>query len=213
MDRCNCARCASTLCLIDFLITINSITLSICSTRCPWNLCFLSIEINTSDMIDLIKIILKQICIIKCAEDLTNLIFGAETRSIDSTCRRFNNSAVCLDNTSSIHLLDNTTFCEFTILVESKFLNVINLTIQCISNIEFWHNVRRQFKFLTSRCWDSRCLRSKDFNISRQSNCCWNHSRNSIRHVKNLQTARTFFPITNSTVGYSLDINVEVFTE
>ena len=151
MSRGNSARSASALCLIDSLIVINTITCSIYSRCLPGEFFFLSAEVFTRHLVDVIRSCAESIIIVEVAKDLTDLILSANTRIRESACRHFNNSAICLSNASSVKLLQNATFSQFDILVKGEFFNIVNLLIQCITQIEFADDICLNLHLLAKR--------------------------------------------------------------
>ena len=153
MLRCNSARCASTLCLIDSLLVIDTITLSICSACCPGRLFFNSIEVSAFNLVYIRRgcCSAESISSVECAVGFTDSILGANTRILQSACRNLCDSCKCSCSAKVIKLLQNRILSQFDILVKCQLKDVINLLIQSISNIEFGNNICRNNQSLTTR--------------------------------------------------------------
>ena len=151
--RCNSARCASTLCFINSLLVIDTITLSICSTCFPGRLFFNSIEVCTFNLVYVSRrcCCAESISSIKCAKDFTDSILSADTRILQSACRNLCNGCKCSRSAKIIKLLQNRILSQFDILIKCQLKDVINLLIQSISNIEFGDNISRDNQSLTTR--------------------------------------------------------------
>ena len=179
----------------------------ICLVRFPCKLGTRHIKRDLINSVLFTKFILELIIIIEVSIDLTDLISGSKTRSVNTTNRSLNNRSICLDNTDIVDLLDNRPFLKLNILVEDKFLNSIDLLVTSISNIVFRQYNRIDNQFSTQRSRNSRSFSFVSVSILCKGISARSKSRDYIRVVKNLQTRRTNRPNSDNWVRKGININ------